>query len=727
MFAVSSRRLILALACTAVVARAASPQSSPARRAMTIDDVLDLVQVSAPRISPDGRHVLFTRSELGPWKDDKRVTSVWLADADGANARRFLGNDKDRNAAWSPDGRHVAFISTRGQGNGEEKSGEKGDAFRAVAQIWVIPTDGGEATPLTDHRGAVKAFEWTKDSASVVFLADRPKPDEQKAAEKAGDDAFAVDEGPNGQERGDFTEVWRVGLADRVEHPVLREPLLIDDLSVAPDGAKLAIIYRRENSRNGTFHDEVAVVDAATGAMTDLTHNNAPERAVRWSADGRELAYLAPSNAGWDLAGEQLWVVPASGGTPASLTAGFKGSIGQYAWAPDGRSLVFGAATRGRGGVFRVTVPGGAVTTVATGEWSGRVESFSTDARRGALVVSTSTQPADVAVVDLGTGKMTAVTHANPDISRFSLAEMRSITWKSKDGLDIEGRLWLPAGYKPGTRLPLVLSVHGGPAGVWDVGFRGINEVYTGLGWALVEPNVRGSSSYGDALLRGNMKDIGHGDYEDLMAGVDTLIADGIADPDHLAIRGWSYGGILGGWTLTETTRFKAASLGAMVADWSSEYAMGFNHDVRLWYIGGTPWDNPEAYRRQSSYTHIAKVTTPTLLLHGERDTTDTIGQSMMYYQGLKDRGVPVKFIRFPREPHGFREPHHQRIRDTEEIRWLMKYARGIDWTIPGRKGPEKKKETTSADSRLRNSGAALITGPLTKAGAARSHRASAE
>jgi dipeptidyl aminopeptidase/acylaminoacyl peptidase len=182
------------------------------------------------------------------------------------------------------------------------------------------------------------------------------------------------------------------------------------------------------------------------------------------------------------------------------------------------------------------------------------------------------------------------------------------------------------------------------------------------------------------------------------MTGVDKLIADGIADPDHMGIRGWSYGGILGGWTITQTTRFKAASLGAMVSDWSSEYAMGFNHDVRLWYIVGTPWESAERYRQLSSYSHIASVTTPTLLLHGERDTTDTIGQSMIYYQGLKDRGVPVRFIRFPREPHGFREPHHVRIRDGEEIAWLMKHARGIDWKLPERKDADAADPKKSTD-----------------------------
>jgi dipeptidyl aminopeptidase/acylaminoacyl peptidase len=692
MLARSVRPLLLALAGAALTAPVRA--QPPVGRAMTVDDVLNMVQVSAPQISPDGTHVLYTRSELGKWKDNKRVSAVWLAGTDGSGARQFLGNEKDRGGSvrWSPDGRHVAFLSTRGAASGADDKAEAG----AQAQIWVIPVDGGEATQLTDHKGAVRSFEWTKDSASIVFVADRAKSEAQKAAEKAGDDAFAVDEGPNGQARGDFTDVWRIGLADKVEHPILREPLLIEDLSVAPDASKLAIVYRRENTRNGEFHAEVAVVDAATGAMTDVTHNDAPERNVQWSADGRWLAYLAPDNDGWDLREPKLWVVPAGGGTPASLTAGFTGAIGQYAWAPDGGSIVFGATTRGRGGLFRVSVADHRVATIATGEWSGREDSFSADASHGALVVSSATHPGDVDVVDLGTGAMREITRANPDIGTFALARMRSITWKSTDGLDVEGRLWLPAGYTPGTKLPLILCVHGGPAGDWDVGFRGINDVYTGLGWALLEPNVRGSSSYGDALLRGNMKDIGDGDYHDLMTGVDKLVADGIADPDHLAIRGWSYGGILGGWTLTQTTRFKAASLGAMVTDWSSEYAMGFNFDVHRWYIGGTPWDNTVAWRQQSSYTHIDSVTTPTLLLHGERDTTDTIGQSMMYYQALKDRGVPVKFIRFPREPHGFREPHHQRIRDTEEIRWLMKYARGIDWTIPERKIEDDKKATTT-------------------------------
>jgi dipeptidyl aminopeptidase/acylaminoacyl peptidase len=670
---------VFVIVCLSVAAPVLSAQP---RRAMTVDDVIDMAQLSAPRISPDGRRVIYTVSELGKWKDNKRVISIWIADADGSNARRFLANEKDRAAAWSPDGRFVAFLSTR-DASGAPKEGDAD----AAAQIWVIPVDGGEASKLTDHKSNIKSFEWARDGASIVFLADRVKTDARKAAEKAGDDAIDVDTGANGQERGEFTELWRITVADKAEQAITHDDtLLVDSFRVSPDGRNIALVFRRENTRNGQYHAEVAVADAATGAIRTVTKNNAPEQNVQWSPEGKMLSYLAPSDTSWDLAEEKLWVVPAEGGgEPRKLTAAFNGAIGQYAWSADGQSIVFGASARARGAVYKVAVATGALSTIAGGNWAGRMESVSADGKRGVAVISAPNTPGEVHLIDLATGKTTPITHVNVKAADFALAQFKAITWKSKDGLDVEGMLWLPNDYTAGTRLPLLLSVHGGPAGVWDVSFRGINHVYTSLGWAVLEPNVRGSSSYGDALLRGNMKDIGGGDYQDLMTGVDKLVADGIADPDHLAIRGWSYGGILGGWTITQTSRFKAASLGAMVADWASEYAMGFNHDVRLWYIGGTPWDSAEAYRRQSSYTHIAKVTTPTLLLHGERDTTDTIGQSMMYYQGLKDRGVPARFLRFPREPHGFREPHHIRIRDTEEIAWLMKYARGIDWKAPER------------------------------------------
>src|SRR6185503_16059564 len=319
-----------------VVLLFASPAAAQSKRAITIDDVIDLVQLSAPRISPDGRRVLYTVSEVGKWKDNKRVTSIWIVDADGANPRRFLAHEKDRAPAWSPDGRQVAFLASRDAAAGKDSDD--------IVDVWTIPVDGGEASRLTDHKSRIRAFEWTKDGASIVFLADRVKSEPQKAAEKAGDDAIFVDEGPNGQERGDFSELWRVTLADKREQAVTHDDaLLIESFRVSPDTKKAAIIFRRENTRNGQNRAEIAVVDLATGALRTVTHNNAPEQNVQWSPEGKVLSYLAPSDTSWDLAEDKLWVVPAEGGgEPRKLTGSFNGAIGQYAWTADGRSIVYG-------------------------------------------------------------------------------------------------------------------------------------------------------------------------------------------------------------------------------------------------------------------------------------------------------------------------------------------------------------------------------------------------
>jgi dipeptidyl aminopeptidase/acylaminoacyl peptidase len=333
-----------------------------------------------------------------------------------------------------------------------------------------------------------------------------------------------------------------------------------------------------------------------------------------------------------------------------------------------------------------------------------QVASFSKDRKRAATLYETPQRPRSLYLLEGTTLERKELVNLNPQVEDLVMPRSEVVSWTSRDGTEIEGVLHLPADYEEGTRIPFIMNIHGGPAGVWRYNFNSAAAVYAGLGYAVLSPNVRGSSGYSDDLLRGNLNDIGGGDYWDVMTGIDAMVERGIADPEHLGVRGWSYGGILGGWTITQTDRFKAASLGAMVADWTSEYAMGFNNDIRYWYIGGTPWENPEGYRKQSAFTYIDNVTTPTILFHGERDTTDTIGQSMIFYQGLKDRGVDTRFIRFPREPHGFREPSHQRIRDMEEIAWFQKYIRGVDFEIPERKkdeeaGDEENKPTTDGSN----------------------------
>jgi dipeptidyl aminopeptidase/acylaminoacyl peptidase len=656
-------------------------------RAPSIDDLLNLVQVSGAEISPDGTQVIYTRSELKKWSDNKRVSSIWIANADGTGHRQLLGSDKDRSPSWSPDGRYIAFLSTRDQAENARDA--------AGAQIWLLRTSGGEANKLTEHKTAIRAIRWSDDSTKIFFTAEEEDPLKDTRKNSLGDGIF-VDEGPNGQGRGSYSNVWMITVADKQTRQLTTGDHFIGDFQPSPDGLRVVYTRRPNNQRNQQNLAEVYVLDVATASSVQLTRNQAPENNIAWAPDGNAVTYIAPSDQTWELAQGNLYIHPIEGGgAPTILSAKFQGDIGRYFWHPSSRAIVMSANLRGRGGVYELDLSTGHAKALATGDLALSISSATKDLSRLAGTRSLPAEPGEIAVVD-ARGQATVVTDANPWFKQVQTSQMRPMTWKSKDGLEIEGLLWLPSSYKTGDKLPLILSIHGGPAGVWGTSFRGINHVYTSLGWAVLEPNVRGSTSYGDSLLRGNMKDIGGGDYWDAMTGVDAVIAQGIGDPDQLAVRGWSYGGILGGWTVTQTQRFKAASLGAMVADWASEYAMGFNHDVRLWYIGDTPWENPEGYRKQSSYTYIDKVTTPTLLLHGEQDDTCTIGQSMMFYQGLKDRGITSRFIRFPREPHGLREPHHIRMRDAEEVSWLMKHTRGLDWKAGDRKDEETKKRVTT-------------------------------
>ncbi|MGQ0732648.1 MAG: prolyl oligopeptidase family serine peptidase, partial [Acidobacteriota bacterium] len=560
---------------------------------------------------------------------------------------------------------------------------------------------GGEATKLSDLKSGVRSLRWAEDSTRIFFSAEEPQTDAQKEARKNNGDGIFVDEGPNGQGRSTFSNLWVISLADKQARQLTTGDRMVTDFAPSPDGTRVAFISRPDNRRNHQNQAEVFILAVASGESKQVTTNDAPESNLQWLPNGTAVSYLAPDEKAWELDQGNLYAQSIEGGLPTMLSANFAGDIGRYFWHASSKGVLMTATVKGRSGLYDLDLSTGRTRTVASGDFGFTISSASRDLTRLAGGRSTPSEPTHIAVMDAGRGEVTTVTRLHESFANLQMAHMRPITWNSKDGLEIEGLLWLPASYRSGEKLPLILSIHGGPAGVWTTSFRGINHVYASMGWAVLEPNVRGSTSYGDALLRGNMKDIGGGDYHDAMTGVDTLIAQGIADGDRLAVRGWSYGGILGGWTVTQTARFKAASLGAMVTDWASEYAMGFNHDVRLWYIGGTPWDNPEGYRKQSSYSYIHQVKTPTLLLHGEQDETCTIGQSMMFYQGLKDRGVATRFVRFPREPHGFREPQHIRMRDAEEIRWLMKHTLGIEWKAPERRDdPEAKPSATTAATR---------------------------
>jgi len=646
------------------------------RRAMTTDDGLNMVSVSGAQMSPDGQWVFYSKSELD-WKENKRKSTYHMVPTSGGEAFQYIGEAGGSSFQFSPDGKYLSFK-------------------RSVddhQQIFLMRTTGGEAVPVTKHENSVGSYKWGLDSKTIYFVASEPRTKEEEKERKDGYDAVVVDEGPNGQQEGNWSNLWQFTVDTKEEARITKEDFRIGGFDVSPDGRRIIFTARHENRRNQGHLSEIYLYNVEDSTKIQLTDNNAPEGGLQWSPDGSQFMYTAVSDADYELRQAKIWLMDPDTRQHRLLSGDYQGSISNPVWTSDGRRMLFTGRQRTNANLFELNVSNGFVRQITHVEGSLSVSSYSKDRSRMVYSFQDFDTPTDLYVSSTERHEPTRLTHANPGIETdIILARGQVVKWKSRDGTEIEGVLFLPDGYEPGSRSPLLLHVHGGPAGAFTNRFRSSNHVWAGLGYAQLQPNVRGSSGYTDELLRGNMNDLGGGDYWDLMTGVDYVIEQGYVDPDRMGIRGWSYGGILGGWTITQTNRFKGASLGAMVSDWTSEYAPGFNYDVRLWYIGGTPWENPEAYRQMSPLTHVANVETPTLLLHGINDRTDTEPQSMMFFVALKDQDKTTRYIKFPREPHGFREPRHQRTRDIEEIKWIQKYVLGIDWT-PWEREEEKKEE----------------------------------
>ena len=654
----------------------AVPAAAQERRAMTTDDGLDMIRVGGATISPDGSWVLFSKSELD-WGENERKTTWWWVPTGGGEPYRFIGEEGGSGFQFSPDGSMLSFTRSV-----DEKS-----------QLFLMRTDGGEAQKLSKHKTSVGSYRWSQDGSKIFFVAAEPRSEEEEKARKDGDDAIFVDEGPSGQRAGTWNNFWVIDVASKEEKRITEVDHRIGSFAVSPGADRIAFTSRSENRRNQQNHSEIRLLDVESGEIRQLTENRAPESRLVWAPDGQSLAYTARTDGEWELMLDKIWIMDPESGDKRMVSGAFDGNISTFVWTPDASAILFSGLQGTNNNLFRLDVGSGDVVKVTSALGSLSPSSFSRDRTRMAYVFQDFDTPSDVWIGPTDGSSGVRLTDANPWIEeKIVLGKGELIQWTSKDGTAIEGILMLPSG-DPGEALPLLLHIHGGPAGVFRNAFSTQNHVWAGLGYAQLFPNVRGSSGYDDELLSGNARDIGGGDYEDLMTGVDEVVARGIADPDQLGLRGWSYGGILGGWTVTQTDRFKGASIGAMVSDWTSEYGPGFNHDVRLWYIGGTPWENPGEWRERSALTHVANVTTPTLILHGMNDRTDTEPQSMMFFQALKDQGKIARYIRFPREPHGFREPRHQRTRDVEEIRWIQKYVRGIEWTPWERPKDEKDDE----------------------------------
>jgi dipeptidyl aminopeptidase/acylaminoacyl peptidase len=635
------------------------------KRAMTVDDMLDMVSVEDAVITPDGTQVFYAERRLN-WDTNKYESALFMIPSQGGEPVPYVGKDRGEDFRVSPDGKHLSMLREVDES----------------PQIFVMPLAGGEAWGLTEHRGKIVDHKWSGDGRGIVFVAEEAMSEEQEKEFKLGADPIFVNEGPNGKIHARWTNLWRVDIESKKSSRVTNEQILIDGFDVSPDGARVVYAARPDGRGNFPFESELYVVETDGKEPRRLTDNRALETDPVWAPDGKTLAFHASDDAEFELRNGYLWVMNVDTGELRRLEGQNTGEIDHLVWTPDGRSLLFNEVHGTNTNLYRLDVASGKLEALTSRPGTQRVLAYSRDRTKVVYTFDDFVTPADLYASDLNGDGAVRLTRLNPQIEKeVRMPQARVIRWNSVDGTAIEGILLLPADHTTGTRLPLILEIHGGPNGYWSNRFEPELMLYTGLGYAVLGPNVRGSSGYGDRILRGLIGEVGGAEYDDLMTGVDFVIEAGHADPERMGVAGWSWGGVSAGWVITQTSRFKAASVGAGVSNWIGESGPGFNWDISNWYVGGKHWTARDEWRRRSAINYVERIATPTLFLHGAKDRTSSTNQSMVFFDALQERGVPTRFVKFPRQGHGIREPRLRRIRFVEEIRWMQRHVRGLEWT----------------------------------------------
>jgi dipeptidyl aminopeptidase/acylaminoacyl peptidase len=658
---------------------------------MTIEDALSVRQIGAPVFSPDGKWIAYTISEWNQ-KENRRTTHIWLASSEGGRTIKLTNGEKGESAPqWSPSGAEVAFLADRDKGN----------------QIWIIPANGGEAEKLTSEDNGVQDFRWSPDGKSIAFITRDVFNDkiEREKKKKDKNDTIVVDNDLQ------YAHLWTIELGSKEKKRLTEGKFSVSNPQWAPDGKSIAFVRSPLGVQESSFIDisedrntDIYIISATGGSGSGgtarrLTDNPGGDASPRWSPDGKWIAYISTTEPNSWAAKSDILVTPVEGGSPRNITKEFNESVGgAIEWAPDGRALYFAGAVGVYAHIFSVPVEGGKATQITRenrnfGQFD--IVGGPSNPWKITYAVTDSHAPEDLWVAPLQSmAQAKKVTWINPQVQDFALAETNVIKWKGPGNLDIEGLLIKPIGYVEGKRYPLILQIHGGPYGRFSDSFNSRAQVLAANGYAVLMPNPRGSTGYGNQFTTANVGDWGGNDFKDIMAGVDTLVAKGVADPDKCVVMGGSYGGFMTFWTITQTDRFKAAIGHAGISDWYSFHGQSDIPSLMEYGFVGQPWTTPENYRKWSPMTYVDRVKTPIMITHGERDLRVPIPQAEQYYRALKKRGVDIVFLRYPREGHGITEPNHIIDLTARQLEWFDSHL-----GIKREKSPEAKAGSAGASN----------------------------
>ena len=645
------RKFALALMLAGVVsgARAQSgTQSTPeAANVLTPEASLNLRSIADLQFSPDTTKLAFVLTESP--KGTERLRHIWLWDKQSGAVRQFTYSAKsESNPRWSPDGKQLAFLSNR-----EENQ----------QQIFAMRTDGGEGVAVTQGKRSVKSLEWAPDGKHIAYLAPDAKTDQEEKKEKDKDDAHVADR------EDKRARLWILDIATKETRALTKPNWEVRELAWAPKGDRI-IVSATEHPESDQYTDKIYSVQVSDGVTKELSAPRGPFGELHVSQDGRTVSFVGAREDGPEP--HDLMLLPVESRAARNLTgASLDRPVMDYRWQKDGsvvlvaangftNLLVTFAADGARHDLSPGRVPSGGMAVANNGEI--------------AFGSQSATEPQELWVWDQKTAPQ-QVSHLNEAWKQYALNKPEFYRYKSFDGLEIEAALLKPRDSEGKSKLPVIALIHGGPTGRWADSIETWGQLLAARGYAVFYPNNRGSVGYGQKFVESNRGDWGGGDFKDVMAGVEDLVKRGIADPNRLGIGGWSYGGYMAEWAITQTNEFKAAVSGAGMANLISEFGTEDHPAGDEWFYG-VPWEKPEGFLNSSPFVYLKNAKTPTLVLQGDADTIDPLGQSQELYRGLKRYGVDAEFVTYPREPHGFHEEKHLVDRLNRILAWYDKYLK---------------------------------------------------
>jgi dipeptidyl aminopeptidase/acylaminoacyl peptidase len=627
----------------------------------TTDELIEFQTPSSAEISPDGRFVAYTTRETH-WAENSYGMQLWLAEVRTGQIVK-LTNSKgvNREPEWSPDGRWLAFISSRD----------------GAPQVYVISPAGGEARPVTSLGNGVSAFRWAPDSARIAFST--PDSETQPLIDRR--EKYSDFESV----RHDYTmtHLWVGDINGGAPRRLTSgKQFTVGSFSWSPDGRRIAFDAQ---SRPGLTFDpsaDIYVYDLTAGGVKRIVDLEGPDTDPEWSPDGKQIVFTTTmGRPNWFYVDRNLATVPADGGTVTSLTSDFDESASAVAWTQTG--IYFTAPKKSGVHLFHLDPRTRVIRQISTRENAVYSSlSFTADFKTVSFLETDASHCPEVYVSQLKPFAGKALTDFRAQLKSWNIASREMIAWTSSDGYPIEGALIKPAHFDPSKKYPLLIIVHGGPVALAAHATLEMNSYYPKEIWAakgalILEPNYRGSPGYGEKIRGLLMRNLGPAPFADIVSGLDYLISTGMVDKDRVGIMGWSFGGFISAFTTTNSDRFKAASVGAGVTDWRTYDSGSDMRWLARGYLGATPVDDPEIYRRNSPINFVGQAKTPTLIDHGDLDPRVPIDNAYQLFQGLTDRGVPVRFYVYKNMAHGPGRPKTLRAVMDHNLDWFNHYIWG--------------------------------------------------